>query len=53
MLKHNESVFTADKAEAETIRRTIYELGGRAISRKRLEDGTWGWRVWRIDKGRT
>lgn len=46
-MKVNDSVFTTVASEAETIRCTLYELGGKAASRKRLEDGAWGWRIWR------
>jgi hypothetical protein len=52
-MQPGESVFKPDSSIIGSIRRAIYDLGGKAMVRKRFEktedhpEGIWGWRVWR------
>lgn len=50
-MKPGDSVFTESSSEMETIRSAIYQVGGQASTRKTIENGVMGWRIWR--KGQT
>lgn len=47
-MKIGESIFCELRADYETVRRTLYDLGGRPQTRRLLEDEKWGWRIWRV-----
>ena len=42
-----DSAFFQDKCDWETARKAIWSVGGKSVTRKRVEDGVKGWRLWR------